>query len=174
MKSAEQEQEQKVEEIPQAENLPPVEIPKVESASAEISKVEPAIASSSAEATKDRKATEDKQTQEISSQPEIKMVEKIIYKTDPLIVADTPTGTANFVQKLLIKARAKIQERKRKKLDKIMSLFETKTELSNSDVRKLLRTARRSAVRYLDILEKEQKITQIGNIGKGVRYTKKQ
>lgn len=143
MKSAEQEQEQKVEEIPQAENLPPVEIPKVESASAEISKIEPSFV----------KTMEDEQ---------IKTVEKIIYKTDP-----------NFVQKLLIKARAKIQERKRKKLDKIMTLFETKTQIRNKDVRKSLFVKKRTATNYLNQLEKEQRIIQMGKKGNEVFYVKK-
>ena len=64
------------------------------------------------------KATADKQPQ---------IQEKIIYKTDP-----------NIIQKLLNKARAKIQERKRKKLDKIMTLFETKSQITNKDIQKLL------------------------------------
>ncbi|MCK4386885.1 MAG: hypothetical protein KAV41_02265 [Candidatus Pacebacteria bacterium] len=146
MKSAEsvgQEQNQKVEEIPQAENLSPVEIQEVESASAEISKIEPSFV----------KTMEDEQ---------IKTVEKIIYKTDP-----------NFVQKLLIKARAKIQERKRKKLDKIMTLFETKTQIRNKDVRKSLFVKKRTATNYLNQLEKEQRIIQMGKKGNEVFYVKK-
>ena len=94
-------------------------------------------------------------------QPQIKVVEKIIYKTDP-----------NIIQKLLNKARVKIQERKRKKLDKIMTLFETKSQITNKDIQKLLRTSRVSAFRYLNILEKENRIKQVGNTGKSVFYTK--
>ncbi|OGD66756.1 hypothetical protein A2442_01375 [Candidatus Campbellbacteria bacterium RIFOXYC2_FULL_35_25] len=89
-------------------------------------------------------------------------VEKIIYQTPP-----------NLIQNLLTKARAKIQERKNKKLNKIMSLFESNSNISNSDVQKLLRTTKRSATRYLNILEKEQKIIQVGNAGRGVKYIKK-
>ncbi len=100
-------------------------------------------------------AVEDKQNQEIPAKVEIKTVEKIVYKTDP-----------NLIQKLLIKARAKIQERKRKKLDKIMSLFESNSEISNSDIQNLLRTTKRSATRYLNILEKEGRITQVGTTGR--------
>ena len=100
-----------------------------------------------------------------TSQPQpthqTKIVEKIIYKTDP-----------NIIQKLLNKARAKIQERKRKKLDKIMTLFETKSQITNKDIQKLLRTSRVSAFRYLNILEKENRIKQVGNTGKSVFYTK--
>ena len=93
--------------------------------------------------------------------PQTKTVEKIIYKTDP-----------NIITKLLNKARAKIQERKRKKLDKIMTLFETKSQITNKDIQKLLRTSRVSAFRYLNILEQENRIKQVGNTGKSVFYTK--
>ena len=79
--------------------------------------------------------------------PQTKTIEKIVYKTDP-----------NIITKLLNKARAKIQERKRKKLDKIMLLFNTNTQITNKDVQKLLRTTRVSSFRYLNILESENKI----------------
>lgn len=92
-------------------------------------------------------------------QPQIQ--ERIIYKTDP-----------NIVQKLLVKARAKIQERKRKKLDKIMLLFEALPQITNKDIQKLLRILSATAVRYLDILEAENRIKQVGNTGKSVFYTK--
>lgn len=87
-----------------------------------------------------------------------------------------PRGTTfsrDFVFNLLNKARAKIQERKRNKLDKIMLLFESNPNISNSDIQKLLRTTKRSATRYLNILEKEQKIIQVGNKGRGVKYVRK-
>ncbi len=95
-----------------------------------------------------------------TQQPQI--IEKVIYQTPP-----------NLIQNLLNKARAKIQERKRNKLDKIISLFESSPNISNSDVQELLRTTKRSATRYLNILEKEQKIIQVGNAGRGVKYIKK-
>ena len=55
-----------------------------------------------------------------------------------------------------------------------MSLFESNSEISNYDIQKLLRTTKRSATRYLNQLEKEQKITQIGTKGRSVKYVKKQ
>ncbi len=108
--------------------------------------------------------TQQNQVQETptQTQPQIKIVEKIVYQTPP-----------NFIQNLLNKARAKIQERKRKKLDKILLLFETKSQITNSDIQKLLRVSRATAKRYMDILEKENKVDQIGSVGKGVFYSKK-
>jgi len=92
-------------------------------------------------------------------QPQIQ--ERIVYKTDP-----------NIIQKLLIKARAKIQERKRKKLDKIMTLFEANPQVTNKDIQKALRISSATATRYLDILERENRIKQVGSTGKSVFYTK--
>lgn len=108
------------------------------------------------------KAVEDKQPKtETPTQPEKQPQERIIYKTDP-----------NIILKLLIKARAKIQERKQKKLDKIMTLFETNPQVTNKDMQKLLRISSATAVRYLDILEKENRIKQVGKTGKAVFYSK--
>ena len=97
------------------------------------------------------------------NQPQPQIIEKIVYTTDP-----------NIIQKLLTKARAKIQERKRVKLNKIMSFFVLKPQITNKDVQKLLHARKRTVTRYLEQLEQEQKIIQIGKIGKGVFYTKKQ
>ncbi|MBL7045100.1 MAG: hypothetical protein ISR98_00665 [Parcubacteria group bacterium] len=94
--------------------------------------------------------------------PQTQTVEKIIYKSDP-----------NIIINLLNKARAKIQERKRNKLNKVMTLFETKSQITNQDVQKLLRTTKRTTRRYFDQLEKEQKITQVGKVGRSVLYIKK-
>jgi predicted HTH transcriptional regulator len=101
------------------------------------------------------------QPQATSEPPQPQIQERVVYKTDP-----------NIVQKLLIKARAKIQERKRKKLDKIMTLFEAKPQITNKNIQKLLRISSATAVRYLDILERENRIKQVGNTGKSVFYTK--
>ncbi|MFC1802097.1 hypothetical protein ACFLY7_01520 [Patescibacteria group bacterium] len=119
-----------------------------------------------------QQVVEPTQTQEIPTQPEIpnlstaneqiKTVEKIIYQTPP-----------NFIQNLLNKARAKIQERKRKKLDKIMLLLETKLQIRNKDVQKLLFAKKRTVTNYLNQLEQEQKIIQIGKKGNEVFYIKK-
>ncbi len=61
---------------------------------------------------------------------------------------------------------------------KIMGLFEDKNpsagsgqvELSNSEIRKELGVSSRTAVRYLDELEEEGKIEQVGKTGSAVTY----
>jgi hypothetical protein len=92
-------------------------------------------------------------------QPEVKT--EIIYQTPP-----------NLIQKLLVKARATIKLRKIIKLNKITRLFDSKPHLTNEDVQKLLRDTNRTARRYFDELEKENRVKQVGEVGRGVFYEK--
>lgn len=73
---------------------------------------------------------------------------------------------------LLVMARTAIQFRKRKKLDKVMSLFLKQSKITNDEVEKLLHVSDATATRYLSQLEKENKIKQIGKTGKGVSYSR--
>jgi len=78
----------------------------------------------------------------------------------------------SFLHRLLIKAQESIQFRKRKKLDKIMSMFETKFKITNDEVEKILHVSDATATRYLTILKQENKIKQEGKTGKAVFYSK--
>ncbi len=78
----------------------------------------------------------------------------------------------NRVLELLNKAKLAIQFRKRKKLDRIMSLFLQKSKITNDEVEKYLHVSDATAERYLNILEKENKIKQVGKTGKAVSYSK--
>jgi len=84
-------------------------------------------------------------------------------------VAATPTHPA---RDLLVKARATIQDRKRKKLEKILELLGKKEKITNDEVEKLLHVSDATATRYLSALEKEGKIQQVGKTGKAVEYTR--
>jgi hypothetical protein len=78
----------------------------------------------------------------------------------------------NLARELLVKARNMIQFRKRKKLDKIMTLFAKQTKITNDEVEKFMHVSDATATRYLSQLEKEGKIKQSGKIGKSVFYSK--
>ncbi|MDP2788824.1 MAG: hypothetical protein Q8O46_02100 [bacterium] len=78
----------------------------------------------------------------------------------------------SLARELLITARNAIQFRKRKKLDKIMSLFLQQSKITNDEVEKFLHVSDATATRYLSILEKEGKIKQSGKTGKGVSYSR--
>ncbi|MEK7601446.1 MAG: winged helix-turn-helix transcriptional regulator [Patescibacteria group bacterium] len=73
---------------------------------------------------------------------------------------------------VLTKARATIQDRKRKKLDKILEALTVKGKVTNDEVEKLLHVSDATATRYLSALEKEGKIQQVGKTGKAVEYTR--
>lgn len=87
----------------------------------------------------------------------------------------TPPPFTNFTtraREMLIKARATIQSKKRKKLDKILVLLDEKKNIGNDDVEKLLHVSDATATRYLNQLEREGTIIQVGKTGQSVRYVK--
>jgi len=49
-------------------------------------------------------------------------------------------------------------------------MIQERDGISNSEIRKALGVSSRTAVRYLDELEKERKVEQVGKIGHGVIY----
>ncbi|MFA6256683.1 MAG: hypothetical protein WC646_00015 [Candidatus Paceibacterota bacterium] len=73
---------------------------------------------------------------------------------------------------LLMMARTAIQFRKKKKLEKIMTLFLKKQKITNDEVEKFLHVSDATATRYLSGLEKQGKVKQIGKTGKGVSYSR--
>jgi hypothetical protein len=73
---------------------------------------------------------------------------------------------------LLVMARNAMQFRKRKKLDRVMSLFLEKSKITNDEVEKLLHVSDATATRYLSELKKQGKIKQNGRTGAGVSYSR--
>ncbi len=63
-------------------------------------------------------------------------------------------------------------EQKRQNMEKIMNSFGPDDEITNNKVEQLLGISNASAERYLDELEKQGKLQQIGNEGKYVIYKK--
>lgn len=80
--------------------------------------------------------------------------------------------TRNFIRDILAKASAKIQSKKKAKLEKIMAALNTKNKITNDEVEKLLHVSDATATRYLSALEKEGKLQQVGKTGPGVAYQK--
>jgi len=69
----------------------------------------------------------------------------------------------------LIEQQAKEKEDNKKK---ILGLLETQNKLTNNQVEQMLDISDSTATRYLDDLEKEGKIRQIGKTGRDVYYEK--
>lgn len=84
----------------------------------------------------------------------------------------TPTNTPEHDRELLKIARAKIQSRKQKHLEKILTLFEKKENITNDDVENLLHCSNATARRYLNELLKQGKIRRLGKTGAGVTYVR--
>jgi len=71
----------------------------------------------------------------------------------------------------LVEYNQKMQEKKNQIKSKIMELVKSNGKINNSKVAKNLSVARTSAFRYLDELEKEGKLKQVGKTGTNVTYT---
>jgi len=57
------------------------------------------------------------------------------------------------------------KSKKESRKQKVLAMF-TKGELGNSEIRKALGVSSRTAVRYLDELESEGKVVQVGKVGR--------
>ena len=99
-----------------------------------------------------------------------------ILEPTPFAEAKLPQAPSIFSREgaraVIAKAQQAIQFGKRKKLDRVMSLFAKRTNITNDEVEKLLHVSDATATRYLSILEKENKIKQTGKTGKAVSYSK--
>lgn len=82
--------------------------------------------------------------------------------------ASSKTGNSKK-QSALVQKQA---EEKEYNKETILDLFKTKNSLTNNDVEKFLAVSDATATRYLDELEKEGKIKQIGKTGRFVTYIK--
>ncbi|MDD5071784.1 MAG: winged helix-turn-helix transcriptional regulator [Patescibacteria group bacterium] len=60
--------------------------------------------------------------------------------------------------------------KKRENKEKTEALLKERGSLSNSDIREALGISDRSVIRYMDELEKEGKVEQVGSTGRGVVY----
>ena len=87
-------------------------------------------------------------------------------------------SSLNHMRELQAKEQLAIKNKKRKKLDLLMTLFAKKSkngstsspQVTNDEVEKFLHVSDATATRYLSILEKEGKIKQNGKTGIGVSY----
>ena len=100
--------------------------------------------------------------------------EPIVSAPEPLPQATTSVVAPilNYARVLAVKARAVIQGRKRKKLDKILDAVTKHGSITNDQVEKMLHVSDATATRYLTQLEKEGKLKQEGKTGKSVKYLK--
>jgi len=70
----------------------------------------------------------------------------------------------------ICKSAIETASQKEARKQKVLAMFVDKSELSNSEIRRELGVSSRTAVRYLDELEAEGKVEQVGKIGHAVTY----
>ena len=130
-------------------------------------------ASAEAENPKVEPISEPVQTSETQT-AQIPGIEPLASEPEPIKPEPVPViiPNKNKVLELLNKAKNAIQFRKRKKLDKIMTLFLKQSKITNDEVEKFLHVSDATATRYLSQLEKENKIKQTGKTGHSVFYSK--
>ena len=144
-------------QFPPNEPLPPTPVEEVKT---EPEPIEPEIPEAA--------IPEPKSETQTSSQPESKPQPASQPQEQSAPVVVPPIVNKNPIREFLTKARNAIQIRKRKKLEKIMSLFAKRTNITNDEVEKLLHVSDATATRYLSTLEKEGKIKMNGKTGKAV------
>ncbi len=92
-----------------------------------------------------------------------------VSATMPLtqIVAQTESSAQQdqigFIRGLLVKAQAKIQINKQKKLDKIILFAQKKKTVANEDIQLLLHVSSATATRYLVKLVEQGHLAHVGN-----------
>src|SRR3989344_2591183 len=67
----------------------------------------------------------------------------------------------------------KMQEKREAAINKIIEMLSEKKKIGSGDVADALRVSSRTAVRYLDEIEKQGMARQVGRVGKSVFYTRK-
>ena len=65
---------------------------------------------------------------------------------------------------------APFARKKQKNLEEILTLFTDEDEITNRDIQELLNVSEATAIRYLDELQEQGRIEQIGETGQGVLY----
>ena len=70
----------------------------------------------------------------------------------------------------ICKSATETASQKEARKQKALAMLREKGDLSNSDIRQALGVSSRTAVRYLDELEKEGKVEQVGVVGHAVTY----
>jgi Fic family protein len=64
-------------------------------------------------------------------------------------------------------------DEKNSNLKEILDYLQTHDQIKNDDVEKMLNVSNATAERYLNELEEQGRLTQVGKIGQGVFYKKK-
>jgi len=90
-----------------------------------------------------------------------------------IIVGIVGIGVGSYLaKKRLAFVKTTAEQGKKENLEKMREFFNKQGRVANNDVEKLLGVSDATATRYLDELEKEGFVRQVGKTGKHVYYEK--
>jgi len=96
------------------------------------------------------------------------------WNTTTTIAAIVAATTVSFIlHKKEAREASPEEKQKKENLDKILTAVRERGTITNNDVEKLLGVSDATATRYLQSLEKEGKLLQIGTTGRSVTYKPK-
>lgn len=102
-------------------------------------------------------------------------MQMLIYLVTGLVIGYLVGRRSSGLPEEKKKVETLIEKEKRQKAEnmrKILGLLETQTPLTNNHVEQLLGISDATATRYLEELEKEGRVRQVGTTGQAVYYEK--
>ena len=101
------------------------------------------------------------------------MTEIILIILGVIIIALLLTRKTREAAAWICQAALNQTVRKNANKEKALAFIKERGDASNDEIRDHLGVSRRSVVRYLDALEREGKVEQVGDSGRGVSYRPK-
>ena len=91
-------------------------------------------------------------------------MQTISASTVPILTESSqPSDQKGFIHALLVKAQAKIQFNRQKKLEKLIEFAQRRRIITNADVQMLLHVSDRTATRYLVKSVEQGRLVRMGN-----------
>jgi len=105
------------------------------------------------------------QIQEISAQSVLVSTPIMVSTIPAVLQTQSPVqqDQKGFIHVLLVKAQARIQFNRQRKLEKIIQFAQKERIVANEDIQKLLHISSATATRYLVELVEHGRLTRVGN-----------
>lgn len=117
-----------------------------------------------AEPTSEQSESDQNQSQPASESIHTDPAQTMVALTAPILAeSGQPTDQKGFIHALLVKAQAKIQFNRQKKLEKLIEFAQRRRIITNADVQKLLHVSDRTATRYLVKSVEQGRLVRMGN-----------
>lgn len=158
--------------VPAEESLPKEESPATTPGELEVVMEEPAEVPETPQQPQEEAVSEEEERAQMPANEPIPVQSGPIpsVPASPPTVVVPPPFSAVSARDFALKSQVRIREKIKGKLDRILVLLQTKNHIKGGDVQKLLHLPKATATRYLNQLEREGRIIQVGTRGRGVKY----